>query len=446
MVVNAQPAKPAAPTVSITQPTCTVSTGTITITAPTGTGYTYSINGSTYTNTTGVFSGVVSGTYSVSTKNAVGCGGCVSNVTSVVVNAQPGKPAAPTVSITQPTCTVATGTITITAPTGTGYTYSTNGSTYTNTTGIFSGIAAGTYSVTAKNAAGCISNATSAVLTAATNCATVASGIYHTTVGCSNFKTSPSASLISTLCYASSCKKITNVTPGQFFYYSTIKAPSASFCIYINQTRTYIGFGLFEINQANQVTLWDPNCTKVASGAQVTVGVGRVCITNAVVGANYVLSVKYDSKTIIGGVYTSGTAPTSVYRFESSINGVAVAGSKASVNLAPGCVVTLPVARTSTISSGEISNETVIKTYPNPFMDKVNFEINPAISGNAVIELFDIMGRKIATVYDGKLEKGIAKLLSVNMNKIKQQVVIYKATIGNQTFSGKLLQGDRLVN
>ena len=50
------PGAPAAPTASVTvQPTCAVPTGTIVVTAPTGAGLTYSIDGTTYTNTTGTF-------------------------------------------------------------------------------------------------------------------------------------------------------------------------------------------------------------------------------------------------------------------------------------------------------------------------------------------------------------------------------------------------------
>ncbi|MCF6130520.1 T9SS sorting signal type C domain-containing protein [Flavobacterium sp. AS60] len=75
----------------------------------------------------------------------------------------------PIVTVTQPTCTVATGTITVTSPTGTGMTYSTNGITYTNTTGIFTPVSSGTYSVTAKNSSGCISPATSATVNTQTN-------------------------------------------------------------------------------------------------------------------------------------------------------------------------------------------------------------------------------------------------------------------------------------
>jgi len=84
-----------------------------------------------------------------------------SKTISVTVNA---IPTTPIVSLTQPTCAVETGTITVTAPTGTGMTYSINGSTYTNTTGIFTTVAAATYSVTAKSAAGCISSPTSVTI------------------------------------------------------------------------------------------------------------------------------------------------------------------------------------------------------------------------------------------------------------------------------------------
>ncbi|KAA9034254.1 hypothetical protein FW778_22865, partial [Ginsengibacter hankyongi] len=155
---------PQAPTASLTQPTCSTSTGTITITAPTGAGMTYSTNGVTYTNTTGFFSGTAAGSYSLTAKNS---SGCVSSITPVTINAPPATPAAPTASVTaQPSCTVATGNITITAPTGAGMTYSTDGITYTNTTGIFSGMASGSYSLTAKNGSGCVSSMTSVTVNA----------------------------------------------------------------------------------------------------------------------------------------------------------------------------------------------------------------------------------------------------------------------------------------
>jgi hypothetical protein len=116
---------------------------------------TYSIDGTTYTNSNGIFTLVPAGTYAVTAKNAAGC---VSSGTNVTINSQPLAPATPTASATlQPNCAVATGTITVTAPTGSGLTYSINGTTYTNSNGIFTGLSSGNYYVTAKNASGCVS-------------------------------------------------------------------------------------------------------------------------------------------------------------------------------------------------------------------------------------------------------------------------------------------------
>ena len=75
-------------------------------------------------------------------------------------------PAAPTLTVTQPSCSVATGTIIVTAPTEAGMTYSIDGSTFTNTTGIFTLLAPNTYTVTARNIAGCISAGTVITITA----------------------------------------------------------------------------------------------------------------------------------------------------------------------------------------------------------------------------------------------------------------------------------------
>ncbi|MBF4466094.1 T9SS sorting signal type C domain-containing protein, partial [Flavobacterium sp. LC2016-12] len=64
----------ALPTITIKQPTCTVLTGDITVTSPAaGTGFNYSIDGTDYSNTTGVFANLGANTYYVTTKNTSGC-------------------------------------------------------------------------------------------------------------------------------------------------------------------------------------------------------------------------------------------------------------------------------------------------------------------------------------------------------------------------------------
>lgn len=74
-------------------------------------------------------------------------------------------PAAPTTTAVGSTCLAATGIITVSSPApAPGIFYSIDGSNYTNTNGIFSGISAGTYSVTVKYPAGCFSPVRTQVL------------------------------------------------------------------------------------------------------------------------------------------------------------------------------------------------------------------------------------------------------------------------------------------
>src|SRR4029079_3269779 len=167
VTINGAPSAPPAPTVTPTDPTtCANPTGTITVTAPApAAGISYSIDGVDYTNTTGVFNNVAPGNYNGTVQNAAGC---ISSATPVTINGAPSAPPAPTVTPTDPTtCANPTGTITVTAPLGAGLSYSIDGIDYPNTTGVFNGVAPGTYNVTVQNAAGCISTATTATINGA---------------------------------------------------------------------------------------------------------------------------------------------------------------------------------------------------------------------------------------------------------------------------------------
>jgi gliding motility-associated-like protein len=147
-----QPSTPSAPTVVLTQPTCTVPTGAITINGVPD--ETYSFDGGPYTNTL-IYNGLIAGaTHTLKSKNA---SGCISTTTTVTLNIQPLTPAPPTLTPIQPTCTVATGTVQIANVLG--QTYSFNGSPF-NTTLNYSGLIGGsTHTVTALNGSGCISAA-----------------------------------------------------------------------------------------------------------------------------------------------------------------------------------------------------------------------------------------------------------------------------------------------
>jgi hypothetical protein len=145
---------PALPTASVTQPDCANPTGIITVASPGVGSYTYNIVSGNYSssNNSGVFNGLTAGlSYNVTiTNNTTGCS---SPALTLAVNSIPNVSTTPTLSIINPTCTIATGTISITNL-GANYTYSINGINY-QSSNIFSGLNAGSYSVTSKLNNGC---------------------------------------------------------------------------------------------------------------------------------------------------------------------------------------------------------------------------------------------------------------------------------------------------
>ncbi|WP_243350303.1 hypothetical protein, partial [Parabacteroides sp. FAFU027] len=151
VTIHVQPATPAAPKVTATQPTCQTATGTIVIAKVTG--LRYSVNGSVF-DTISVYANLLPGNYSVRAMNS---DSCISNDTTVTIHVQPATPAVPKVTTIQPTCQTATGTIMIAKVTG--LRYSINGSAF-DTISVYANLLPGTYSVRAMNSDSCISNDT----------------------------------------------------------------------------------------------------------------------------------------------------------------------------------------------------------------------------------------------------------------------------------------------
>ena len=153
---------PAAPTTTVSQPTCAVATGTITVTAPTS-GVTYSFdNGATY-QPSNIKSGLAAATtYQVLVKDDAT--NCVSTATPSVINAALSVPNAPTTTVSPPTCAVSTGLITVTIP-ASGVTYSFNNGTTYQATATSNALASGTYQVVVKDAvSNCVSMANATVI------------------------------------------------------------------------------------------------------------------------------------------------------------------------------------------------------------------------------------------------------------------------------------------
>ena len=158
---------PAAPTAgAITQPvTCDAASGSVVLNGLPATG-TWTINPGAITGTgaSTTITGLAGGTYNFTVTNEAGCTSAASG--DIVINSAPGAPAAPDVSVTDPTCTVTTGTITVTSSTA-GLTFSLDGAPFTAYPPEgYTSIAAGPHTLTAQNASNCISAVTNIAVSA----------------------------------------------------------------------------------------------------------------------------------------------------------------------------------------------------------------------------------------------------------------------------------------
>ncbi|MFP5436341.1 MAG: gliding motility-associated C-terminal domain-containing protein [Bacteroidia bacterium] len=136
---------PAEPTYTATTLSCNVTTATITVTPVTG--LQYSIDGTTFSNNN-VFTGLASGSYTITARDANGC----TNTVAVSIAPAVAGPAVPAYIATTLSCNVTTATITVTPVAG--LQYSIDGTTF-STNNVFTGLASGSYTITARDANGC---------------------------------------------------------------------------------------------------------------------------------------------------------------------------------------------------------------------------------------------------------------------------------------------------
>lgn len=260
-----QPESVNAPSVTVTQPTCSTAKGKCVVTAPLGTGITYSIDGTNYQP--GItFDNLNPGNYTITAK----LGGCTSGGTAKTINNPPVSPTF-TVCITQPTL-CDKGSLTITASNGTGFQYSIDGNDFSNTTGVFNNLTTGSVTnVQVKNSAGC------------------------------------SSALVA-------CKDLSSVCGGGI------------------------------TNKDKQI-------------------------------------------------------------FTSELN----------------------------------TDAPAVKAYPNPFNDKVKFVVNSPGAGNGSLEIYNMMGQKIKTVYQGRINSG-NQSFELTIPKKQQSTLIYIFKVGDRQVTGKLLQ------
>lgn len=232
------------------------SNGSITATATGGSGFTFSINGGPF-QTSGTFSGLTAGTFTITAKNSNGCTGSAAFALTdpnpcagitILVNGTISNPTAPGSS---------NGSVTVTASGSSGFTYNINGGTF-QVSNVFSNLAAGSYVIIAKDINGC-TGSSNFTLTASNPC----NGINITVNGTVTNPSAPGASNGNIVATATGSTGFTyNINGGAFQSSGTFNNLAAgSYTITAKDANSCVGSATF--------LLTDPN---PCSGVTITVG------------------------------------------------------------------------------------------------------------------------------------------------------------------------------
>jgi hypothetical protein len=290
-------------TLSKTDASPNQSNGTVTATATGGTGFTYSINSGPF-QSAGTFSNLAAGVYVVAAKSAAGCIG-TGQITVGTNNPCAGITVVVTSTVVQPGVGLSNGSITASATGGTGFTYSINNGAF-QAIGIFSGLAAGNYTITAKNSNSCI-GITTVALGSTNPCAGVTIVVSATTV---------------------------NPTQGQSNGSITATATGGSGFTYSLNNGAFQASGTFTNLAAGTYTVTAKNSNGCLGSTQVTLTATNPCNTvNIIITATIVNTTPCVTPANNGSITITATGSTG---FTYNINGGAYQASNVFANLNAG--------------------------------------------------------------------------------------------------------------
>jgi hypothetical protein len=276
----------------------------------------------------------------------------------------------------------------------------------------------------------------------------VTAHIFPTQTTCCNYLNGPTSNFqLSQICMTVSGGKVTNAIPGVFFYYGdyTHTTANGNVTLYVKQTTSAQPF---TPQNMNQLRVFVDQCQTVTPTATQIVGGNAIISFNAVQGKKYVISVKYDTKSIVGYTVPNNT----VYEFGLSLdNSTILSGSQGQLTAKEGCsdntgtpsgdCIATPVT-VSTRRSDEdatVSRLNVLAS-PNPYNDNVRFVIKSPNSGKASLEVYNTLGQKLHIVFEGQIQAGVSQTFEYAVPEIYRSTLIYMFRQGGKLQTGKLLQ------
>jgi len=78
--------------------------------------------------------------------------------------------------------------------------------------------------------------------------------------------------------------------------------------------------------------------------------------------------------------------------------------------------------------------------YPNPFTTKTNIQFTAAENGRAVVELYNITGAKMSTLFSGNVIQGQLYNVAAGDARLPKGIYIYTISNGKQKYTGRIIK------
>ena len=88
-------------------------------------------------------------------------------------------------------------------------------------------------------------------------------------------------------------------------------------------------------------------------------------------------------------------------------------------------------------------SELKVSASPNPYFDKVRFVIESPVSGHGNLEVFNMLGQKVKTVYEGQINAGRGQVIEFIVPQTLRSNLIYVMRVGNYRVTGKLVRSQQ---
>jgi hypothetical protein len=80
-----------------------------------------------------------------------------------------------------------------------------------------------------------------------------------------------------------------------------------------------------------------------------------------------------------------------------------------------------------------------IKAYPNPFAEEVTIEFTSSTDGEATVEIFDLAGNKIASIYNGEVKAGMVNTVKFRGEDLPSGIYLYVITSGDKRVYDRII-------